>query len=234
MFDDGSVVISVSSPADAADEIRRLRERMQRMSDGVPRRALDSHPALAGVLQLRAGGTYEVDSTLLALALMAGPSAAGGWSAVLGMPDLGVEAAAELGVVLERTILVPDPGTLWLEVTAALVDVVQVVVLRPPARVSEHAASTLSARLRTRGSVLVACGRWPRSEARLSVEQPRWSGVGAGTGHLRSRRLVVTVQRGAAPAKRTPLWFPAPDGVVRRGEPALAPAPEVAAVREAG
>ena len=171
MFDDGEVVISVSSPAAAADEIRRLRERMQRMSDGVPRRALDSHPALAGVLQLRAGGTYEVDSTLLALALMAGPSAAGGWSAVLGMPDLGVEAAAELGVVLERTILVPDPGTLWLEVTAALVDVVQVVVVRPPARVSEHAASTLSARLRTRGSVLVACGPWPRSEARLTVER---------------------------------------------------------------
>ncbi|NPC98371.1 hypothetical protein HOQ23_16530 [Nocardioides sp. zg-DK7169] len=204
---------------------------MQRMSDGVPRRALDSHPALAGVLQLRAGGTYEVDSTVLALALMAGPSAAGAWSAVLGMPDLGVEAAAELGVVLERTVLVPDAGSLWLEATAALVDVVQVVVVRPPGRVSERDAATLSARLRTRGSVLVACGPWPRSEARLSLEQSRWAGVDAGTGHLRSRKMVVAVQRGAAPARRAPLWFPAPDGVVRRGEPVLAPA---AAVREAG
>lgn len=231
MFDNGDVVISVSSPGAAADEIRRLRERMHRMSDGVPRRALDTHPALAGVLQLRAGGTYEVDSTALALALMAGPSAAGGWSAVLGMPDLGIEAAAELGVVLSRTVLVPDPGSLWLEATAALVDVVQVVVVRPPGRVSERDAATVAARLRTRGSVLVACGPWPRSEARLSIEQPRWSGVATGTGHLRSRRVVVTVQRGAAPARRTPVWFPAPDGVVRRGEPVLAPATRV---REAG
>ena len=38
------------------------------------------------------------------------------------MEDFGVEAAAEAGVDLERTILVSRPKDSWLEATAALVD----------------------------------------------------------------------------------------------------------------
>lgn len=205
-----------------AGEIDRLRERMQRMQDGVPRRPLPTHPALGGLVQLRAGGSYEVDSATLALALMAGPSQAGEWCAVVGVPDFGAEAAAEVGVELARTVLVPEPGEQWLEVTAALVDVLPLVVLRPPARVAEHAAEKLGARLRKRGSVLVALGAWPRCELRLSTSEPQWSGVGLGHGRLRTRHVVVEARRGSAPPRRTALWFPAEDGALRRG--ATAPA----------
>ncbi|WP_241153694.1 hypothetical protein [Nocardioides pantholopis] len=229
------MVISIPTAAAAADEIRALRERMHRMTDGVPRMPLDTHPALSGVVQLRTGGAYEVDSTALALALMAGPSRAGAWCAVVGVPDLGAEAAAEVGVELGRTVLVPEPGDLWLEATAALVDVAQVVVVRPPGRVAEHLAEKLGARLRKRGAVLVACGPWPRAEVRLSATESRWTGVGRGEGALRARRLVVEARRGAAPARRTSLWFPALDAPLRRAETAPEAASEtLAPVREAG
>ncbi len=210
----------------AAAEIERLRERMQRMTDGVPRRPLPTHPALGGVVQLRTGGSYEVDSTSLALALMAGPSQAGEWCAVVGVPDFGAEAAAAAGVDLTRTVLVPEPGEQWLEVTAALVDVTPLVVLRPPPRVGEHVAEKLGARLRKRGGVLVALGAWPRCEVRLTTAEPRWTGVGLGHGHLRSRQVVVEARRGSAPPRRTTLWFPgAPAETHLR--PVPAPAPDV-------
>ena len=64
-----------------ADTIAQLRSRMARMHDGVPQLALATHPALAGLVQLRAGSSYAVDSASLALALMAGPSGAGSWCA---------------------------------------------------------------------------------------------------------------------------------------------------------
>ncbi len=95
---------------DTLDTIAQLRTRMERLHDGVPRLPLETHPALAGLVQLRAGGSYAVDSATLALALMAGPSRAGSWCAVVGVGDFGAEAASALGVDLDRTVLVPDPG----------------------------------------------------------------------------------------------------------------------------
>lgn len=184
-------------------------------------RPLRTHPALAGIVQLRAGGTYQVAPAYggagLALALLSGPSAGGAWGAVVGMADLGVEAAASLGVRLDRTVLVPDPGDLWLETVAALVDVVTLVVVRPTGRVSEAQAAKLAARLRTREAALVSLGHWPRADVRLACEAPRWSGAGRGEGHLRARRVTVAVQRGTAPPRRTDLWFPDTDLALRTG-----------------
>ena len=198
--------------------VQQLQERITRMQDGLPRVPVPTHPALDGLLQLRTGGAYEVDSASLAIALLATPSQEGSWSAVVGAADFGVEAAAELGVDLTRTVLVPDPGEHWLEVTAALVDVVSVVLLRPPPGVSERTASRIAARLRKRSATLVAWGRWPGSEARLSVESSAWAGADRGHGRLRQRRLVVSVARGAAQARRVELVL-APATGLRRHEP---------------
>ena len=183
------------------------------MEDGLARPELDVLPGLSQVIRLRAGGSYQVDSASLALALMAGPSRGGAWCAAVGWDDFGAEAAAELGVVLERTILVPDPGEAWLEATAALVDVTALVLVKPPVRVPEGVAAKLSARLRKRGAVLVSLGSWPRPEALISVAEPQWTGLGRGEGHLQSRQVVVEVRRGAAPPRRTALRFPSLDGV---------------------
>src|SRR5207245_1888998 len=65
-------------------------------------RCLPVLPALAPLLPeagLRRGSTVAVTgSVTLAMALLAGPSAAGSWGAVVGLPSLGAEAAAALGV----------------------------------------------------------------------------------------------------------------------------------------
>jgi hypothetical protein len=202
-----------TTPATTPTVVQQLRERIRGMQDGVPRVPIATHPALADLVQLRTGGSYQVYSASLALVLMSAASQAGAWSAVVGADDFGAEAAAEMGVDLRRTVLVPDPGELWLEVTSALVDVVTVVVLRPPGVVSERVASRVSARLRKRSSALVAWGQWPGAEAALSLSASSWSGADRGRGRLRSRRVVVDVRRGTAPPRRAELWLPG------RGEP---------------
>src|SRR5437879_10744297 len=77
-------------------------------------RTLPVLPALAGLLPeggLRRGSTIAVSGgTSLALALAAGPSQAGSWCAAVGLPSLGLVAAVEGGVVLERFPLVARPG----------------------------------------------------------------------------------------------------------------------------
>ena len=150
--------------------VEQLRERVAAMERRPAAQPVPTLPGLADLVPLHAGATYAVDSASLALALAAGASRAGEWVGFAGCADFGAEAAAELGIELSRTVLVPDPGEHWLEVTAALVDVLRVVVLRPPASVDERTAGLLDSRLRTRSSVLVVHGDWPRVEARVSVE----------------------------------------------------------------
>ncbi|MFL6173584.1 MAG: hypothetical protein ACJ716_11905 [Marmoricola sp.] len=197
--------------------VQQLQERIRSMQDGVPRQPVPTHPALAGLLQLRTGGAYEVDSAGLAIALLSAPSQEGSWSAVIGAADFGVEAAAELGVDLTRTVLVPDPGEHWLEATAALLDVVSVVLLRPPPGVGERTAGRIGARLRKRSATLISWGRWPGSEARLSVESSSWVGADRGHGRLTDRRLVVSVARGSAPPQRVELELATGVGLRRSG-----------------
>lgn len=176
---------------------------------------LATHPAFAGLLQLRTGATYAVDSASLVMALMAGPSADGAWCAVVGLREFGVEAAAAAGVELSRIVLVPDPAEHWQEVASALVDVLTVVVLKPPTRVGAGTAAKLSARLRQRGAVLIVWGDWPQADARLSLADAHWLGLSRGHGRLRARQVTVAVRSGAAPARTRRLWLPAADQMIR-------------------
>lgn len=190
------------------ETINDLRQRVERLQGTVSRVPVPTIEALKGLISLSSGGTYGVDNASLVLALLAGPSQAGAWSAVVGAYDLGYEAAASFGVDLKRTVVVPDPGPHWLEVTAALIAATSVVVVRPPGHVNDGDAARLSARLRKHSSVLIAWGPWPRCEARLSLEHPVWEGIGEGHGHIRRRQVTLTVRRGSAPPRRTPLFFP--------------------------
>lgn len=153
------------------------------------------HPALAGLLPdggLRPGCAYQVSGGALLLALLAEPSKAGAWCSVVGIPELGVEAARSAGVSLDRLALVREPGDRWLSVVAALAEVMGVVAVRPVDRVSPANATRLAARLRERGCVLLACGEWPRIEASLSLGSARWSGLGEGHGYLSGRDVEIT------------------------------------------
>lgn len=190
------------------DEVRELQARIRAMqSTTLDSRALDTAPTVAGLLpggSLKTGVAYTIEgSTSLAMALMAGPSQAGAWCGVVGVPTFGTEAAKAAGIDLERLALAPYPGDQWLPVTAALADVLTVVLVRPPLPPSDGSVARLMARLRERGTTLIVLGRWPGAEARLRVRRSQWGGLGDGHGHLTSRELVVEVAaRTGSPRER--------------------------------
>jgi hypothetical protein len=198
-------------------------------------RLLPVLPALQPLLPhpgLRRGATVAVTrSAALALALVAGASAAGSWVAAVGLPDLGIVAAAETGIVLERLALVPAPGArAWPTVVAALLDAVDVVLVRSPPGLPAAQARRLIARARERGTVLVPLGPWPQpADLRLAVTASTWHGIGQGHGHLHSRLAeVAATGRGAATReRRTLLWLPSPDGTVTpAADPGAVDSPE--------
>ncbi|MGH1565817.1 hypothetical protein [Mumia sp. DW29H23] len=205
----------------------QLAARVRAMEGPPPvRDRLPTLPALAQVVPggLLRGAAYEVsDSLALALALAAGPSSEGAWCAVVGVPEMGAEAAAGLGVALERTILVPAPGEHWQHVVSTLADVTDAIVVRPPARVRDVDAQRIAARLRQHGTTVVAltahAGAWPRPAGRLEVTESSWTGMGDGHGHLRRRHVTVTATGRWGRPHRTRLWLDAAVEAVAAVEP---------------
>ncbi len=196
MFEHGCVSARPLEIADPHAVVEQLRGRIQALQGGPSRLTVPVLPIFDGLLELRTGGVYGVDSASVGMALAAGASQAGAWVGFAGWDDFGVEAAHQRGVALDRTVLVPAPGEHWLEVTAALVDVLKVVVLRPPGPVDASAAAIVEARLRARSAVLVVQGDWPRCDVRVSAERPVWEGIGQGRGRLRERRVALVARQG--------------------------------------
>jgi hypothetical protein len=133
----------------------------------------------------------------------------GGWS------PIGWVAAAEAGLDLERVAVVADPGRQWPVVTGALLDALDIVVIRPPppgsslggaGHVRLGDARRLTARARDRSAVLVVVGGgWPTGpDVRLTVTANQWTGIGEGHGVLTGRAVdVVVTGRGAAVRSRS-------------------------------
>jgi hypothetical protein len=189
-------------------------------------------PSLAGLLPdggLRRGSTLVVTgvsgsepegagSISLAFALLAAASNAGSWCALVGMTGLGAVCAHDLGIDLDRSAVVPRPGPAWAEVTATLIEGVDLVLLCPPFPPRPAMARRLAAKVRERRAVLlVAPGRagWPvHPDVRLEVAEVCWDGVGAGEGYLRGRQMRVTAtgRRSAARARSAHLWLPSARG----------------------
>ncbi len=183
-------------------------------------------PALAKLVPggLRRGSTMSVaGSTALVLALLAEATRKGSWAAITGVPDVGVAAAAELGVDLDRLALVPDPGVEVAAVLSALIDGFDLVALGPAVArgMSPQLARRLAGRVRNRGAVLLATGSWPGVDLELRVSDRRWRGLtGDGFGHLEFRDVVVTTRgRGGAARPRTvALQLPGSGGAVAAAE----------------
>lgn len=236
---DGGVVDggAVGRPSTIEELQGRIRSMQATRLDS---RLLPTHPALADLLPgggLKQGAMYSLqNSATLLLALLAGPSAAGSWCGVIGVPEFGIEAAASFGVDLDRLVLVPHPGDQWLAVTAAIADVLTVVVTKPPRQASDASLSRLSARLRQRGSTLIVLGNeatkaWPQTEALLSLSESSWTGIGEGFGHLSARQVTVTVstRMGSRP-RSARLWLPDPQLQFARVDPAERAEPYLRAV----
>jgi hypothetical protein len=164
---------------------------------------------------LRPGTTTSitgVGAISLALSLVA-RATKDSWTASIGMPALGLRAADELGIDLDRFVVVDDPGKQWIDVLAALVDAFDVVLAHPPP--TRHARK-VSARVREQDAVLVVIGQWVESDVRIAGGTSQWHGIGRGYGHLEARTIDVTVsgRRAATRPRDATLWLPDPDGNV--------------------
>ena len=84
---------------------------------------------------LRRGSVLVVRNSMsLLVALAAEASGAGAWVTAVSLPDLGVVAAAEQGICLDRFPLVPATSPArWVEVVAMLADSLQIILAAPPA-----------------------------------------------------------------------------------------------------
>ncbi len=130
-------------------------------------------PPLAPLLPhggLRRGSVVTVSGSLrLALALAAGVTQGNLWAAFAGIPELGVVAAAETGVALQRLALIPNPGVQWAWVIATLLDAIDLVVTQPPAACGQTVGHQLATRAREHRSVLVVLGT-PELDTSSSAE----------------------------------------------------------------
>ena len=155
------------------------------------------------------------DSCSVALALAGEVTKHRGWVAVSGLPSLGLAAAAEMGVDLERLVLVPAPGAKWLEVTATLADGFDMILARPGVRVAPADARHLAARVKQRGAVVVLVDPpgWPETpDLILKILESRWEGLEEGYGCLGGRKIDVELsgRRAKGRSRHRRLWLPAP------------------------
>lgn len=182
---------------------------------------------------LRAGGTTVVSgSTSVMLQVAAGAMGASSWCAVVGYPHLGFAAAAEAGMALERLIVVPCPGPDAARVLAAVMDGVDVVLAGRAPALSQRDRRLLSARARSRGTVLLSAGQWPGAELVIHAWPEHRSGLGDGEGLLRGARWRVRVT-GSGIAGSPTACVDLPDGAATDdvGEPDLV-SPDAAPSRD--
>ena len=202
-------------------------------------RLLPVHQALAPLFGLASGDPVPLALTRghtvacvgsaamsCALAVLVAPTQAGSWAGVVGLPSCGVQAAADLGVSLERTVFVADPTSGSrassqqadaAAVLSALVDGVDVLLL------AHHVVNSLSpsllrrlqTRVQSRGGILVVVNEKISStsslsaDIRLTATTEQWQGVGSGHGHLQRRRVLLQLDgRRRARTSAHSVWLP--------------------------
>ncbi len=209
---------------DLAPPLRQLRDQLapvtlpqeQLLDVPAPLRTLFPH---GGLQRGTSVGFAGPGSTSVALAVAAAALGDDRWMAVVGVEELGLLAAAELGVRLDRLLVVSETGSDRLAtVIAALLDAVDIVALDPRRPIGGRAARRLTARARERGTVLFHLdgGRsWPEAVSLTLTARPEgWTGLGAGHGHLQHRRMSITAggRRSSARPRRTTVLLPGPGG----------------------
>jgi hypothetical protein len=161
-------------------------------------------------------------ATSLALALVAPVVEAGSWLAIVDLPTIGLDAASEFGLPLERVVAVngdqSDVDTddrwaqRWPDVMAAAIDGFDVILARVPADVHPSAMRKVATRVQRRGAVVVLLGDpGPATcDGVLHTEPIGWIGVGDGHGHLQQRSIVVQASGRRMPGQcRREMMLPA-------------------------
>ncbi len=135
----------------------------------------------------------------LPVGMAAAVTAAGGHAAVVGLPDFGLLAAAEMGADLSRLAMIPDPGADPVEVAAVLMDGMDLVVLGLAGRsVPATRARAVVARARQRGcTLLVVGGHWQGASLRMDARVSGYEITGGTGGPGRPDQRGAGERRGA-------------------------------------
>jgi hypothetical protein len=132
-------------------------------------------------------------ATSLALAMVAPAVAAGSWLAAIDVPTIGLDAASEFGIALERVVAVRTEVARWADVVAAAADGFDLLLVRIPGDVSPAVMRKVVTRLRQRDAVMIVLGS-PGAlscDGVIDADSVEWTGIGDGHGHLQQRRLMV-------------------------------------------
>jgi len=174
----------------------------------------------AGLQRGRVIGCSGVAAWSLALGVISRAVCTGSWAAFVGTPTVGLEAACEMGVALERVVLVDVDGgsSVWAERVAAAADGFELIVTSPPVG-AERVARRVRQRLQARGVVLLAVSPGTPSlacDVELSSTAVTWAGIGQGSGYLMARRVTLAVAGRRVPRRREcELLLPCPNGRMR-------------------
>ena len=197
-------------PENRSEQLRQLRHQMAAISGKVgprwhgrdrPDEVLPASESLLTVPDSLAGllghglpkGSVAVLSGARSpvVGLTAAVSGAGGHVAVVGLPDFGLLAAAEMGADLSRLAVIPDPGADPVEVAAVLMDGMDLVVLGLAGRrVPPTRARAVVARARQRGCTMVVTGgEWPGASMRIAARVLGYEFTGEFTGGANGGRI---------------------------------------------
>ncbi len=190
----GGVVTSSRSMVPVTSDIARL----------LPYGGLAAATALAAA---------RVGATSLLWRLLAGPTSAGAWCAVVGLSGMYPSAAAAAGVDLARLVLVEADGPRLLDAAAALAGGVPVLVA-PSAAFTPIQERRLTARARRSGTAIVWWQTRPvaGADARLEVTGAHWQGLRAntgrrwGAGRLNACGLEVAARWRGGASRQATIW----------------------------
>lgn len=187
-------------------------------------RTLPVHESLIELLPaLQRGSTIACSGRAgvsLALALATAPSREGAWVGIAGLPELGLCAAADMGLALERLVMVRgDPP--WVDVLAAMIDGFDVIVIGQQTCQTGHqlnsgAVRRLQARAQSRGVVMLTVGV-PAfgADLRLTADDDQWIGLGNGHGVATGRRVLIELSGRRMPRPRqATVWLPDAEGEI--------------------
>jgi hypothetical protein len=169
-------------------------------------------PAIQRGSTIACGGRAAVS---LALALAAAPSAEGAWIGVAGIPELGIRAAADMGVALERLVMVGGELRAWVDVLAAMIDGFDVILVGwRVGKLASGAVRRLQARAQSRGVVMLTVGVPALgADLRLTADDDQWIGLGNGHGVATARRVMIEIGGRRMPrSQRAMMWLPDANG----------------------
>jgi len=212
-------------PRELHDQVQRISPTVLAAEQVLPVPAI-FHSLLPGG-GLQRGWTTRIDggstARALAWAMLGQITTLGGWIAAVDVSGISLSAAREVGVAIERVLIVTSPnGDGWSATIGALIGSVDVIVFGSPRhRVQPREYRRMASRCRERGTVLVELTSdgdpQLQYDVSFSVASRQWNGLGQGFGRLQSRDLEVSATGRRLPGgvRHGRFELPSADGALR-------------------